>query len=46
VCRACSSDPRLPSAVVGVMADHGVVEGESCEWFRRHAETLAEALVG
>lgn len=40
VCRAFSSDPRLPSAVLGVMADKGFVEDETYEWLRSHAEAV------
>lgn len=40
VCRAFSSDPRLPSAVLGVMADQGFVEDATYEWFHRHAEAV------
>ncbi len=40
VCRAFSSSPRLPSAVVGVMAGRGCVDDETYEWFREHAEVV------
>lgn len=40
VCRVFSSDPRLPSAIVGVMADKGFVEEETYEWLRSHAEAV------
>ncbi len=40
VCRASSSDPRLPSSVLGVMADNGFVEDETYEWFHGHAEAI------
>ena len=40
VCQAFSSSLRLPSAVVGVMADRGFVDDETYEWFREHAEVV------
>lgn len=40
VCRPFASSPRLPSAVVGVMADRGFVDDTTQEWFREHAEAV------
>ena len=40
VCRPFASSPRLPSAVVGVMADRGLVGDTTYEWFREHAEAV------
>lgn len=45
VCRAFSTNPRLPSAVVGVMADKGFVDDETYEWFREHAATVVGWMV-
>lgn len=40
VCRPFASSPRLPSAVIGVMADRGFVDDTTYEWFREHAEAV------
>jgi hypothetical protein len=40
VCRPFDSSPRLPSAVIGVMADRGFVDDTTYEWFREHAEAV------
>lgn len=43
VCRSFSPDPRLASAIVGVMADNGFVDARTYEWFRGHAEAVVGA---
>ncbi len=46
VCRTFASSPRLPSAVVGVMADRGFVDDTTYEWFREHAEAVVSWATG
>jgi hypothetical protein len=41
-CRPFSSNPRLPSAVLGVLADRGLVADETYEWFHGHADVLVD----
>ena len=45
-CRPFASSPRLPSAVVGVMADRGFVDDTTYEWFREHAEAVVSWTTG
>jgi hypothetical protein len=46
VCRAFTSSPRLPSAVVGVLADRGFVDDTTDEWLHEHAEALVNWTTG
>lgn len=39
-CRPFASSPRLPSTVVGVMADRGFVHDTTYQWFHEHAEAV------
>jgi hypothetical protein len=46
VCRAFASSPRLPSAVVGVLADRGFVDDTTDEWLHEHAEAVVSWTTG